>query len=329
MKIKTSSSRKIVNAYEQNSFTSELFDDLRKKQYLRSLYQLVIKSYLDDNEKDELKTVSEISEYIENNIKNSIENPIYKIQLCAYCRHSLNVYDTYFKKKSRAKIKCPQCRNMNDLHSVEEEEDWSYPEGETNELLINMCNYDMLIREVHGLCNSCNIYEEIEVINLENNKNRTELELKTLINNLYCKECNEIYEILKLFRVNKSKELDFWENGYWLEWYVKQLCKLSYPHSVVEQGIIVNDDGLDVEIDVFLYKKRKTYGIECKGYFPTKKATVRDIADVLQYRDLVDHSILVITSDINPKARKLLVDNNVTLVTNNHIEQIGKILKKM
>lgn len=93
--------------------------------------------------------------------------------------------------------------------------------------------------------------------------------------------------------------------------------------------MIINKNNLDIEVDVLLYKSGKTYGIECKALSPNKLAKISDIAEVLNYSDVVNHSILAISSTLNKKAEKLLNNKEVIIIENNRIEDIGKILKKI
>lgn len=233
--LKNSSSKKIVSEYEKNIFSDDIYKKFKYKSYMRTLYQLVIKSFVDD-EDDVLKTVQEISEYIENNIKMSLKKPIYMIQMCDYCKHSLNVYDTYIRRKSKAKKRCPICRNINDLNDVVEEEDWSFPDGETYDLLEEMSDNNIICKEVHGVCNKCNIYDEIDETILKINDYTSKNQLIKYLSDLYCNQCKELYDIYKLYRLNNSKEIIFWKDGYWLEWYVKKYAKIVFHYQLLNKG---------------------------------------------------------------------------------------------
>jgi ssDNA-binding Zn-finger/Zn-ribbon topoisomerase 1 len=326
--LKNSSSKRIVNEFEKKKFSNDVYTTFKSKPQMRTLYQLVFKSFMSE-EDDILQTVQEISEFIEENITKSLIKPIYMIQICDNCGHSLHVYNNYTEKKSKAKKICPNCKKINDLNNVKQEKDWSYPDGETYMLLEKMSEYDIIKKEMHGLCNKCNI--DIKIIETKYNINdvKNEKELREHLSKLYCHRCNELYDVYKLYSINPSKDIIFWKEGYWLEWYVKKICEKSFPTSLVEQGIIINQNNIETEIDVLIKKSGKLYGIECVAINPNKKANTRDVADVLDYNNLVDYSILVISSTLNKKTKKMLEDKEVIIIENSQIEDIGKILKKI
>ena len=147
-----------------------------------------------------------------------------------------------------------------------------------------------------------------------------------LISDFYCPKCKNLFEIRPFYGLNNADSVSFWKDGYWLEWYIKKLCMKTYSRSIIGQGILLNDDGNQIEIDVIVIKNKKSYGIECKSSSPFKTMDFGEVANILKYKNYVDKSILVTTGKLKPQDRKFLDENEISIVTGLNIKEIASYL---
>jgi len=192
-------------------------------------------------------------------------------------------------------------------------------------LLDELYYLDIISKYWSSLCNSCLNSEYIVNTKKPILNSFTKQDISELLDEFYCPDCNNLYEIRPYYGYY-TQRISFWKKGYWLEWYVKKLCEKTFPKSIIEQGIVLKKNNIQVEIDVLVLKKKKTYGVECKFNSPHKNMQIQDVASVLEYNDYVDVPILVTTGNITNKTDNFLKKNGIKLVSKGSIEKIAHFL---
>jgi len=321
--IKYSGSKRKIDKYLKKDISKITFTKLYEKPYLRTILQLIIKSI----QEDYIQTVEEFLDYIKDKLEISLDEPIFIDVLCKYCDEIIDTYEPYDTKKPKGIKRCPKCKNMIDLSDCEDKKNWECPESIMYKLLDDLNKIEIVTKDWYGLCPEClesSIIKNIKSPLLNDMDINT---YKEYLSDFYCPKCGNLFEIRPFYGLNTNDDISFWKEGYWLEWYIKNICLKAYPRSIVEQGIILSKNHDVIEVDVLILKNNETYGIECKSYSPDKSVDFGNIAPVLKYNNFLDHSIFITTGIIKPQDVSYLKKNGVSIVNRYEIEKIRRYIK--
>ena len=147
---------------------------------------------------------------------------------------------------------------------------------------------------------------------------------------LKCEKCGRIMEINYVFTPHKEI-VELWKDGYWLEWYVKNLLSSSLEtdiYSGIRMKKIKNKR--EIEVDCILYFSNKVISIQCRAKdFSRPYKEDPEILDLMEFSDVV---IFVTTTEISesleskwkrikPKIKKIFVRGR-------EIEDLPNIIKR-
>ncbi len=176
MKIKYSSTKKIIKKYEKNLISNYAFNDFLSKPYLRTFMQLFMKSF---QEKDYSQTIEEFSNFIKDKLEISLGKPLFIDIICKNCKSVIDLYNPYNQKKPIGMKLCSNCRNNIELSECEEKYNWVCSESFLYQLLEDLYNLDIIKKEWYGICQDCS---ESNTINCTTNPISDDVDLQTIKN---------------------------------------------------------------------------------------------------------------------------------------------------
>lgn len=304
-KVKSSHTRKLVQAFESEPRSQTIFEVLSRKPILRVLTHLLYDSWIIDSHaytKDEIHNF--LRKYEQSAIRALGKSPDRNL-LCQKCSEVINCYNVYEQKKPSWTMKCPKCHFSNLLSRCLDEDDWFPFESVTSYLDELTASGIIKLRNL-ATCTRCSKSDYFKPLSMEELKLYDKEKLLKYVQTLYCKNCGRPYDLQETYSP-EDHVLALWskDRGVWLEWYVKNIVKQAYPNTPIEQGLIVEDDGA-VQIDTLLLEDGRLTAFECKAIHPRKRARFNEVSDVLKLLDFSDEVFLVITTKMNKNEKKLL-----------------------
>jgi len=315
---RSSTSRKIVLNFESNKLSNEIMNYFMKRSYLRILYNILY---------EEIPiTLDEAVYVLLKDEKLSRVLPMSPIRnIYCKCGNILAFYNPYLHRKPRRKKICPKCHRTFLLRDCEDSDNWGLTTIDIRNILDELTTVKLLTSKFVGICNNCSIVKDLnlftvsEIDEIKNNK------LKKYIKNLYCDKCNNHLFIDKIYMIDEEINEIFSKNGYWLEWYIKNMIKNLYPNIPIEQGISVYNDMYGLEVDLMILKNKKLMCFECKAIHPLKRIDYSEVAYLIEMQDFADELCLITTGGIKDRTKSMLQKKGVKILEGQFIEQIQNL----
>jgi hypothetical protein len=318
--VSSSNTRKVIQVFEQNEQSEEIFRTLCERPFLRILMHLVAQQSLPITKDQIQQMLWECRERLKQVLKISTEKNL----LCRNCAEIIQRYNIYDENRPTWKIRCPKCNAPNELSQSKEENDWSFPIISVTSYLDQLVKAGILTSKVLGNCTRCMRSEAFDQLPLKTLDSLSAQELRVYVKRIYCKQCGKLYDFTELYDLSELMSPLWSMNGTWLEWYVKNILANAYANCPVEQGIVVKRQEA-VEVDVILLRNEKIVTFECKGLSTRRNASFNDVSEVLKLLDFSDQVFLVTTTTLKENDKKSLLkmgNGKMKVIEGYGIEQI-------
>lgn len=321
--VRRSTAGKLVEKFEKDPNSKILFNLIWKKPSLRVLGQVFC---------DKLPiTRDQIGEILKTKepLKRALSESPDKNLLCRSCSSVIGKYNIYEGEKPAVKVRCVKCNTLNLLSRCEEKDDWTFPAVTIAVYLDQLAEVGMFTPNLLADCSKCSESRYIVPLLLDSIRSLRSQKLKEYVESFYCKRCNRIYDLTRVYTAPDHVAKMWGKQGYWLEWYVKQILKKKLPTFSMEQGILLRNGKTEKEVDAVLLMHDKIISFECKAISPRTRASFSDVSDALKLLDFSDKVVLVTTTMIKENEKESLVkrgEQKLVIVEGPAIEKIAHLL---
>ena len=341
IEIRASNTQRIVKNFE-NDFdnVNQLGDILFENPFMRFILQAIAKegefitfnelySYLDYTKPKEKEQGYPNKHLI---LRTLSESPLKKMS-CQKCGISMHSIESTKLKTLPEKKKCPECKSIHYKDNFRITDDWNIGVTEFEEFIKKLDEIDIIKRGFQMYCPSCEEIHPIYPIKKPKISSLKKNELINYINNFYCPRCKNLGTIQEIYAFTEHA-FKLWETGLWLEWYVKKILKNSgVSFDYLEQGVKVQKNKKEYEVDVFAIKNKKIISVECKDIKIGNKVPKGEVGEILKFLDFSDAVVFVTCTIIKLKDKQNIenicrkLKKQVLFIEGHEIEKLPTLLK--
>lgn len=330
-----SPTRKIVNNFDRNGVSDNIFNSFYSRPFQRVLTHILSTIVRSDNSVRYIIHDRIQSAFFGNTeqIKKAMGESPHKNIFCQHCSEMITSYNIYKKLKPTGGMVCPHCKKDIEFDKCDEKDDWLFFDSKMSYLLKqhldDLIDINILTSSLFASCSKCNKFDTITQKSLTDLQSMSKNKITEYVKSFYCDKCSKIYNIEESYYFTEPC-LDFFVkgNGTWLEWYIKKILEKYFPNCPIEQGIIVKKD-VETEVDLVMLKDNELISFSCKAFAPYKNPSYDDISDVLKLVTFSDEIVLISTAVIPNALTTHLVNigtDKVKVIGGYQIESINRLL---
>ena len=307
---------KKLNRFEDLELSTNTFSLMSKNQCFRFIFNYIIKhgSFSKKSELSEIKKA--LIEEIVKDKKSVSESFVLKNT----CKCGEEVKELFW---DNLRTNCPNCGL--ELHNWEETK--QVDEHHVEKLLGKMEDKGILDRQLDAHCISCDKVKSNLGISKEDSADK-----------IFCENCDRILDLSISYGFSSNID-NLEKQGYWLEWYMKELLvdeeivpskssiENSMNYRLKENEKIVN--GGEIDVVSLITGADKILTISC--YDTHNKVTAGKFQEILQFTEHSDIIIFATTGRINRDSCKHIldhVDSDLILIEGDKLENIGDLIRE-